>query len=120
MSSVSRGSLLGLVALVLAVSAASQWWSHRQETALGRSLAALARPGDLVMLSSDSCAVCLTARRWFQDHGVAFSECSIERDADCRRRYEALQAPGTPVMVVRGQPELGFSPVRLRARLQGA
>ncbi len=120
MSGVSRGSLLGLVGLVLAVSAASQWWVHRQETALGRSVAALAQPGDLVMLSSDTCAVCASARRWFREHGVRFSECSIERDADCRQRYEALRSPGTPVIVVRGQPELGFSPTRLHERLKGA
>lgn len=120
MSQVSGRSLLGLVALVLAVSGASQWWAHRQEAALGRSVALLAQPGDLMMLSSDTCSICATARRWFADHGVRFSECSIERDAACRQQYEALRSPGTPVIVVRGQPELGFSPVRLHDRLKGA
>jgi glutaredoxin len=117
----SRTSLLGLVALVLGVSAASQWWGHRQESSLGRSVAALAQPGDLKMLSSDTCAVCVSARRWFTEHAVPFQECSIERDAACRQQFEALQAPGTPVILVRGRPELGFNPVRLRERLkQGA
>lgn len=117
---VSRRSLLGLVLLILAISAASQWWGHRQEAAVGERLAALAQPGDLLMLSSDTCSICSLARTWFQQHGVNFDECSIERDADCRSRFEALRAPGTPVILVRGQPELGFSPERLRARLEGA
>lgn len=114
----SRRSLLGLVALVLAVGAASQWWGHRQEVALGRAVAALAQPGEVLMIASDTCGVCIGARRWMAEHAVPFTECSIERDADCRAQYEALSAPGTPVIVVRGQPELGFSPVRLHERLK--
>jgi glutaredoxin len=116
----SRASLLGVVALVLTVGAASQWWGHRQESSLGRSVAALAKPGDLMMLSSDTCAICASARRWFAEHAVPYGECSIERDAACRQQFEALRAPGTPVILVRGQPELGFNPVRLRERLKGA
>ena len=114
---VSRGSLLGLVLLILAISGASTWWGQRQEAALGREVAALAGPGDLQMLSSDTCGICTLARGWFVQHGVAFAECSIERDAACRARFDALQAQGTPVILVRGQPELGFSPQRLKLRL---
>lgn len=116
----SRRSLFGLVLLILGISLASQWWGHRRHEALGEQVAALAGPGDLLMLSSDSCGICTMARTWFQQHGVRYAECSIERDADCRARFEALRAPGTPVILVRGQPELGFSPSRLRARLEGA
>lgn len=117
---VSRRSLFGLVVLILAISVASQWWGHRQEATLGARVAALAGPGDLLMLSSDTCGICTAARGWFQQHGVAFEECFIERDAACKARFDALRAPGTPVILVRGQPELGFSPSRLRARLEGA
>ncbi|GAB4124172.1 MAG: hypothetical protein Fur0014_22400 [Rubrivivax sp.] len=115
----SRRSLLGLVALVLAVGAASQWWSHRQEVALGRAVSALAQPGEVQMIASDACGVCALARRWMTEHAVPFTECSIERDAACRAQYEALNQPGTPVIVVRGRPELGFSPARLHERLTG-
>ncbi|MDP2004981.1 MAG: hypothetical protein Q8K45_04840 [Rubrivivax sp.] len=69
------------------------------------------------MLSSDSCSICVVARRWFTTHGVAYSECSIERDAACRADFEATRAPGTPVMLVRGVPQVGFSPERLRQAL---
>jgi hypothetical protein len=33
--------------------------------------------------------------------------------------FEMLQAPGTPVIIVRGQPQLGFSPAHI-ARALGA
>jgi len=116
----SRRSWLGLVLLILGISAASQWWGNRHEAAMGQRVAALAAPGDVHMLSSDTCGICVVARQWFTAHGVAYTECSIERDADCRSRFEALHAPGTPVILVRGQPELGFSPARLERRLQSA
>jgi len=114
----SLRSVLGLLALVLGVSLASQWWSQQQAGEVGQQLAALAAPGDIVMLSSDICAPCLAARRWMQQHKVAFAECSIERDADCAERFRAAGAPGTPLLFVRGQPQLGFVPERLRAALQ--
>lgn len=114
----SRKSLLGLVLLVLAVSTASQWWAGRQERQIGDQVAALAQPGDIHMLASATCGVCVAARSWFTEHRVPFSECVIEHDAACRQAFDALQAPGTPVMLVRGQPQLGFSPERLLDALQ--
>lgn len=117
---VSRASLAGLVALVLTVSVASQWWGARQQADLGQQVAALARPGDIRMLSSDVCAICITARQWLTQHAVPFQECSIERDAGCAAEFQALRAAGTPVILVRGQAELGFSPQRLLQRLQSS
>ena len=114
----SKRSLLGLVALVLAVSVASQWWVGRHEQRLGGQVAALAQPGDIRMLSSETCAVCTVARGWFTEHRVPFSECLIERDAQCQADFDATRSPGTPVILVRGVPQLGFNPERLRLALQ--
>jgi glutaredoxin len=111
-------SLLQLGALVLAVSFAHTWWQGRQAQSVGDTIAALAAPGDIRMISSETCGPCLAARQWLQRHEVAFSECLIERDAACRAEFEAWRAPGTPVIVVRGQPQLGFQPERLAAALQ--
>jgi hypothetical protein len=33
-------------------------------------------------------------------------------------QFEALRAAGTPVLLVRGQPQLGFNPQRLLQTLQ--
>lgn len=81
-------------------------------------MAARAAPGNIRMLASDHCAVCVVARRWFLAHSVPFSECSIERDAACRAEFQALQAAGTPVLRVRGVAQLGFSPQQLLRALQ--
>jgi hypothetical protein len=114
----SRRSLWGLVVMVLAISAVSSWWNQRHEANLGRQVAALAGPGDLHMVSSETCAICLLARQWFEANEVAFTECFIERDEACRSQFDALRAPGTPVILVRGQPQLGFDPARLLASLE--
>ena len=95
------------------VSAGVQWWHGARDARLGAELAAKAAPGDIRMLASDTCEVCKFARRWFTQHGVRFTECSIERDAQCAAEFAATRAPGTPVIVVRGKPQLGFDPARL-------
>ena len=115
---VSRRSLWGLVGLVLAVTLASQWWAHVSERRTGERLAALARPGDIQMLSSQTCPYCTVARRWMTERAVPFEECFIEQDAACQARFSALLARGTPMMVVRGQAQLGFDPGRVLARLE--
>ena len=114
----SPRALLGLALLVAAVAGGQQWSVAHQRADVGTAVAALARPGDIHMLSSDTCSICVVARRWFTTHGVAFTECSIERDAACRADFEARRAPGTPELLVRGVPQLGFSPERLRSALQ--
>ena len=60
----------------------------------------------------------MAARTWFIRNQVAYSECTIETDANCRRDFEALGAPGTPVMQVRGRNQLGFSAEALKQALQ--
>ncbi|MES2100790.1 MAG: glutaredoxin domain-containing protein [Pseudomonadota bacterium] len=108
MSSAKR-SLLGLITVVVIGAAAMQgftWWSRER---LGAQVAANARPGDIHMIASVTCVYCAAARAWFTENRVPFTECEIERDADCAATYNALMAPGTPVMLVRGKRLLGFS-----------
>jgi len=118
---VSLKSLLGLVALVLVFSGGSRWWASHSAEQVGEQMAALAGPGEIEMLSSQSCAPCAAARDWLTTHRVRFSECLIETDAACNARHQAmgqvLMSPGTPIVLVRGQPQLGFSPQRVLARL---
>jgi glutaredoxin len=109
---------LGLIVLVLAVGGASEAWRAWSSERVGSEVAALARPGDIEMISSDTCVYCAQARAWFAEHSVPFSECSIERDAACAARFAALLSPGTPVLLVRGQPQVGFSPQRVAEALR--
>lgn len=112
-----RNPWLQLFLLLAAVSLALQVWQGREQQALGARVAQAAKPGDLRMISSTTCGVCTQARRWFTEHGVAFSECFVEHDAACRAELERWQAPGTPLILVRGRPQLGFSPARIEGAL---
>jgi glutaredoxin len=114
---VKRLALLSLpVGLLLFATAWAAWLAWR-EPALGAEVARLAKPGDVRMLSSQTCVYCDSARHWLQTHQVVFEECVIETDATCAAQFNALLAPGTPVMLVRGQSQVGFSPQRVRDAL---
>jgi glutaredoxin len=112
--------VLILAALLAAVAWATQAWTGRQQAALAQRLAEQAQPGDIVMLSSTTCGICTQARRWFEAEQVPFEECFIERNTACAERFARLMAPGTPVIIVRGQAQLGFDPQRIAAALAAA
>ena len=109
MNTTKLRSLLGLAALVVIGAAAMQGFTLWSRERLGAQVAANARPGDIHMIASVTCVYCAAARAWFNENRVPFTECEIERDAACAEAYNALMAPGTPVMLVRGKRLLGFS-----------
>ncbi len=109
-----RIALIAAAAYVLLVAMQS-----RTEKQVGTALAALAKPGDIVMLSSETCTYCEQARRWLTENRVPFSECFIEKDAACADSYRAQQAQGTPTLLVRGQRQVGFDPGRITQALGG-
>ena len=115
---VTRRSLVGLVAGVLVVSGAAQWWREHQAQQVGRELAQLTRPGDITMISSTTCVFCNRARQFMTVQQVPFTECFIETDLVCAQRYQALGARGTPTLLVRGQLQLGFSAAAVRDQLR--
>ena len=105
--------------VVVALAAGASWlWRDRVADQDARRLQALARPGDIRMISSETCPWCLAARRWMTQEGIPFQECFIERDAGCRADYEAQGAAGTPTLLVRGQRILGFDRQALTRALQ--
>lgn len=108
-----RRSIGVLVVLVLLFGGATQWWASRHDDALGRDLQRIARTGDIRMLSSETCGFCAHARSWLSSRGVPFYECFIERDSACAQRWRELALPGTPVLLVKGQAQLGFDPERV-------
>ena len=103
-------SLLVVVALAWLASAA--WRGHVADRD-GELLVQRAKPGDIRMISSETCPYCLAARRWMTQEGIPFQECFIERDSTCLADYQALGAVGTPTLVVRGQRVIGFDRARL-------
>jgi glutaredoxin len=113
-----RRAWLVLVILLLVVTGLTQGWGALQRAAVGERVAAAASAGDIQMISSTTCGVCTQARQWFAAHQVPVDECFIERNAACADRFRQLLAPGTPVIVVRGQAQLGFDPQRIAQRLE--
>lgn len=108
---------LGLGLLLWVVHVGSDLWRDAQAAKFGPELARLARPGDILMVSSLSCGYCERARHWLTQHQVRFTECFIEREAACAARYQAWGAAGTPSIWVRGELQLGFDAQRVRDRL---
>jgi glutaredoxin len=113
-------SVLVLVALVFGVGAAMQGIEAWTRSRLGAQVAANAKPGDIFMIASVTCTYCEAARAWFNANQVPFTECFIERDERCAAQYNALMAPGTPVMVIRGRRQLGFSAQAVADALAGS
>ena len=108
---------LSLAIVVAIVWSGVQLFGIWQAQRLGQQVAREARAGDIVMVSSVTCPYCKEAREWFTDHKVVFSECFIETEPACAAAYNALQAPGTPVLLVRGQRQRGFDAQRIAAAL---
>jgi len=115
-----RSSWIRPLLIALAAWVVLQSWQSYTDRKSGVALAALAKPGDIVMLSSETCAYCKSASRFMTQHQIPFSECFIETDATCAESYRAQQAPGTPTLLVRGQRLVGFDPERIAKVLGGA
>lgn len=111
---------LGLGAVVITVMLAATWWQDRQAAVIGPAVATLARPGDIHMISSVTCVYCTRAREWLTQHRVPHTECFIERQEACLQQYRALMTPGTPLILVRGRVQRGFSPPALREALEAS
>jgi glutaredoxin len=101
-----------LVLLLLAVAAgsAAAYWRTAAPFALGRQVAALAKPGDIYMYGATTCGYCKQAARWFGWHDVAYGSCEIDRDATCRAEFKARRGIGTPLFVIRGEQMSGYDP----------
>ena len=106
----SRRGLFALIVAVLLASGAHAWWQGREQVRLAALIASSSAEGDIEMLSSETCVFCARAREWFGANKVVYKECTIERDKRCEERYAQMGSPGMPVLIVRGQVQVGFSP----------
>jgi len=67
-----------------------------------RQLAGRVHAEQIVMYSTTECGYCTQTRAWLTDHGFAFTECNMSRDARCEDEFRALRGTGTPYLIVRG------------------
>jgi len=69
---------------------------------------------EVVMYSTPTCVPCAQAKRWFDDHGVAFTEHDVSRDPVRATELYRLTGQGAvPVIRVGGQVLVGFDPLQL-------
>lgn len=63
----------------------------------------------VIMYATSWCGYCRKARAYFNSQGIAFTEYDIEKNADAKRRYDALGGNGVPLILVGGEKMAGFS-----------
>jgi len=112
----SFASLALVVVVAAGVAEGARAWVHHQRA---EALRAVARPGDIRMLSSTTCIFCTQARGWLNRHALPFQECFVDLDAGCAEEYDRLGRPGTPTVLVRGQAQRGFNAERITRALAG-
>ena len=120
MTASPRRKVWWLIAVVVWVGVTWQVGRSWLRQDMADDLQRLVRPGDIRMVSSETCVFCASARHWLTQAKLPFDECFVERDAACAAAYSAQGAPGTPLLFVRGRPQLGFSPQRVRDALAAA
>jgi len=113
-------SIVGLLVVMVLAWAGTQAVSHWQTRDSTRLVRELAKEGDIVMFTTDTCPYCAQAREWLSKHQVPWQECNVDQDAHCRAVFQAQGAPGVPLMNVRGQWRLGFDPLWLGETLKQA
>lgn len=90
----------------------SGWYVERARTAQRLDSIGVYRAGETrlpVLYGTTWCPYCAQARRYFDDHGIAFRDLDIEHDAEAKRQYDALGLSGIPVMVYEDMIWNGFS-----------
>lgn len=108
-----------VLALLVAATGGTAWGVRAYERhQIGERAAAAVKPGDIEMFSATTCGICKQAKKWFGAHEIAFDSCEIDRDADCRKRFYALKGRGTPLIMVRGERQVGFDRERIASALE--
>jgi glutaredoxin len=103
---------------MLMVWGSSQGWTWWQDRHLADQMRPLARPDSITLFTSVTCYYCEQAHDWLNAHQISWRDCPIESDAGCMADYTEQGAPGTPLVRVNGQWQLGFAPAQVLKALQ--
>ncbi|MDH5765556.1 MAG: glutaredoxin family protein [Gammaproteobacteria bacterium] len=74
-------------------------------------------PPEILMLSTQTCRYCKTARDFFNKHNLPFTEKDIETDEQARRVFDLMNGRGTPVLIINGQTIHGYDEDMIRSAL---
>jgi glutaredoxin 3 len=76
---------------------------------------------EVVIYTTPTCQYCPAAKRWLEDHGVAYTEHDVSRDPNRAAEMYRLTGQGSvPVIRVGGQVMVGFDPLQLAKLLPDA
>ncbi len=96
-------TLKRVLPILLVVVVFQQWPKIQAYFSPSSQLSAQARAGARVTLyATDWCGYCKDFRRFLDRQGVAYQEFDIDKDAEARKRYEALGGRGIPMLDVNG------------------
>ena len=82
-----------------------------------RSAATHGQP-EVVLYATSWCGYCAAARRFFQEHGIAYVERDVERSSEDAATLERLGGVGVPLIVVGEDVIKGYDEGALRAVLR--
>lgn len=86
--------------------------SENVKPSVGNSMEAV-EGKNVTMYATSWCGYCRKARRFFNQHSIAFTEYDIEKDSQAKRRYDDMGAQGVPVIIINGERLNGFDEERL-------
>ena len=76
---------------------------------------------EVVIYTTPTCQYCPAAKRWLNDHGVAYTEYDVSRDpVRATEMYRLTGQGAVPVIRVGGQVMVGFDPLQLAKLLPNA
>ncbi len=68
-----------------------------------------ATPKEVTMYGTSWCRYCKSARDYFEQNGIDYTEYDIEKDMHAKREYDELGGKGVPVILVGERRMNGFS-----------
>ena len=79
--------------------------------------AVIGNHGEVILYATSWCGYCRKTRALFEEQGIAYTEFDIETSDEGRRRYEALNGEGVPVIDIGGTVIHGFDRDEIMAAL---
>ncbi|WP_434708269.1 glutaredoxin family protein [Pseudomonas sp. R1-1] len=114
------GNVLKKFVLVLLVVVAYQNWGKIERVFNPSQMVSeqTRAQANVVLYATDWCGYCKQTKRFLDSKGIPFKEFDIEKDAEARKAYEALDGRGIPLIDVNGTLIRGFDPDEILAALK--
>jgi mycoredoxin len=92
---------------------------RRIETWRGKTPVVSQQTNVVEIYTASWCSACKKAKRWLGEHGVAYKDYDIEKDANAALRMRKLGGGGSvPFAVINGETFQGFDPAGYQAALR--